>query len=89
MGAKTSQYIPPNLHRNVERMLGSKDTEIGWITEEKIKSYAFPPGPQSKVFVCGLPGVYEKICGSRFTPEISEGSALYNLGYTSEMVLKF
>ena len=42
-----------------------------------------------KVFVCGLPGVYEKLCGGRQTKEVVPGSALANLGYSERHVIKF
>ena len=41
-----------------------------------------------RVIVCGLPGIYDKLCGPRSSPVLSEGSALYRLGFTSEMVIK-
>ena len=41
-----------------------------------------------QVFVCGLPGVYDALCGPRGEP-LLPGSALHDLGYTDEMVVKF
>lgn len=63
--------------------------ELGWINEDKIQRYGFPPSIDTRVFVCGLPGVYLKLCGPRTTRVISPDTALYNLGYTDEMVVKF
>ena len=37
--------------------------EVGWIDEEKIKRLCFPPAADTLVFVCGLPAMYESLCG--------------------------
>ena len=58
----------------------------GWINDEKIKKYAYPPSLDTKVLVCGLPGVYDKLCGPRSSQEVAEGSVLYNLGYDGMVV---
>ena len=42
-----------------------------------------------EAFVCGLPGVYDALCGPRTAPGLAEGSALANLGYTADRVVKF
>jgi len=68
--------------------LPSDRREQGWVTEASIAKYAFPPASDTKVFVCGLPGVYTKLCGPRGTP-LEEATALHNLGYSNEMVVKF
>ena len=60
----------------------------GWVNEEKIKKHGFPPGDDSLVVVCGLPGVYDKLCGPRSDSNLAERSALHSLGYTKEMVVK-
>ena len=60
----------------------------GWINEDKLRRHGFPPGENSRVVVCGLPGVYDKLCGPRTDPALAPGSALYNLGYSSSMVVK-
>jgi ferredoxin-NADP reductase len=64
--------------------------ELGWVNEEKIRKHAFPPRHDGsvRVMVCGLPGVYEKICGPRHDPRVAEGSILHTLGYTDDMVVK-
>jgi hypothetical protein len=67
----------------------SVSCELGWVNEEKILSHGFPPAPDTKVFVCGLPGVYLKLCGPRSSLEIPPGTALRALGYSQEMVVKF
>ncbi len=96
-GAKSSQYIPPPAPEGFDALCchcrdfveGCVTAEQGWINEDKIRRYGFPPSLDTKVFVCGLPGVYNKLCGARTTKMILEGSALYNLGYTEDMVVKF
>ena len=86
MGAKTKdEYIPPPLPLGFEKLRGA---ELGWINEDKISRHAFPPSIDTRVCVCGLPGVYEKLCGSRFEAQVAPGSALFNLGYRDEMVIK-
>jgi len=62
--------------------------ETGWIDEAKIVKYAFPPSPDTLVFVCGLPGMYTALCGPRNEKELLEGCVLQKLGYTADMVAK-
>lgn len=60
----------------------------GWVNEGKIKKHGYPPGDDSLVVVCGLPGVYDKLCGPRCDTRIAVGSALHSLGYSEDMVVK-
>jgi cytochrome-b5 reductase len=62
--------------------------ETGWIDKAKIQKYCFPPAEDTLLFVCGLPPMYEILCGPRTEKEIKEGSVLHQLGYTSEMIAK-
>ena len=62
--------------------------ETGWIDEATLKKHAFPPKDDTLVFVCGVPGMYETLCGPRTDKELKEGSLLQKLGYTKEMVAK-
>lgn len=62
--------------------------EFGWVNQDTIRRHGYPPADDTKVFVCGLPSVYDKLCGPRGSP-LAEGSALANLNYTEEQVLKF
>ena len=62
--------------------------ETGWIDEAKIRRYAFGPSEDTLVFVCGLPSMYDALCGPRNEKELAEGTALKALGYTAEMVAK-
>ena len=62
--------------------------ETGWIDKAKIQKYCFPPAEDTLLFVCGLPPMYEILCGPRTEKEIKEGSVLQKLGYTADMVAK-
>ena len=46
-----------------------------------------PPKPPNRV--CGLPRVYDDLCGPRGEAAVREGSVLHSLGYTEEHVVKF
>jgi len=59
--------------------------EVGWIDQEKLQRLAFPPAADTVVWVCGQPGMYDALAGSRMKP-LAEGSALQSLGYTDDMV---
>ena len=54
-----------------------------------MKRHAFTPAEDTKVFVCGLPAVYEKLCGPRVETDLGDDSILKRLGYSNEMVVKF
>lgn len=84
--AKTNKPIAPPKPKDFESLPTPR--EIGWINEEKVKKYAIEPSSFTRVLVCGLPGIYRKLCGYRDSPEIEKGSVLSNLSYTSEMVIK-
>ena len=59
------------------------------MNEEKIIKYGYPPAVDTRVFICGLPGVYEKLCGYRDnTDMLDTNSILYKLGYTCNMIVK-
>ena len=62
--------------------------ETGWIDKAKIEKYCFPPAEDTLLFVCGLPPMYEALCGPRTEKAIKEGSVLHQLGYTADMVAK-
>ena len=65
------------------------DGETGWIDAEKIERLCPPPADDALVFVCGLPSMYESLCGPREEAALAEGSVLPGLGYTEQMVYKF
>lgn len=62
--------------------------EAGWVDEAKVARHAFPPADDTLVFVCGLPAMYDALCGPRGEAGLAEGSVLQRLGYTAEMVSK-
>jgi cytochrome-b5 reductase len=83
LGAAPDDAAPP----------GWQDTptyvaETGWIDRAKIEQYAFPPSSDTLLFVCGLPAMYEALCGPRTEAGIVQGSVLHELGYTEDMVAK-
>ena len=80
-----------HLSAHGEEMAGLRpQAEIGWVTELVLRKHAFPPAADTRVFVCGLPRVYESLCGPREEAgALREGSALHKLGYSAEMVVKF
>ena len=43
---------------------------------------------RTRVVVCGLPSVYEKLCGSRFSKDVPPHSVLGRLGYDGDNVIK-
>lgn len=45
------------------------DGEVGFVDEERIERYCFPPAPDVLTFVCGAPGMYQAICGARSDPK--------------------
>ena len=63
--------------------------EGGWIDEKLVKKYIPPPAADTTVWVCGLPAMYEALCGGRAEAEVAEGSILARLGFESKHVEKF
>lgn len=63
--------------------------ETGWIDEAKLQKFCYPPSEDTSVFVCGLPALYDSMCGPRDQKEVLEGTVLHKLGYTDAMVEKF
>jgi len=53
-----------------------------------VQKHGFAPAADTRVLVCGLPGVYDKLCGSRESVEVEHHSVLHKLGYTKDMVIK-
>jgi len=62
--------------------------EAGWIDRAKVEEYCYPPSPETLVFVCGLPAMYEELCGPRTEAGLAEGSLLHRLGYQADMCVK-
>ena len=63
--------------------------ELGWVDEGVLKRHCFPPGRDTRVMVCGLPGVYTKLCGPRTDQELLPDSVLARLGFQAHHVIKF
>jgi len=86
MGVKTKDYQPPPIPEGFGSIANS--AELGWVNEDKIRRHAFPPAENTRVVVCGLPGVYDKICGPRSETHLGQCSVLRSLGYEDHMVIK-
>lgn len=78
--------VPPKFEQLPES--SNQKKEIGWVSEKHLRKHAFPPNPTTLTFVCGLPAVYDSICGPRLDPHISQNSALGRIGYQSDRVIK-
>jgi cytochrome-b5 reductase len=63
--------------------------EVGLVDQEKIERLCPGPAADTLVFVCGVPPMYETLCGPRGEAELPDGTVLKTLGYTQEMVSKF
>lgn len=63
--------------------------EVGWIDEDKIRRLCPAPGPDTLVFVCGVPALYTSLCGPRGDTSLPEDTVLAKLGYSPSMVFKF
>jgi len=62
--------------------------EVGWVDELRVSKYCYPPAPDVLTFVCGVPGLYDSLCGPRSHPELLSGSVLAKLGYSADSVCK-
>mmetsp|Transcript_18459 Transcript_18459/g.42112 ORF Transcript_18459/g.42112 Transcript_18459/m.42112 type:complete len:173 (-) Transcript_18459:277-795(-) len=67
----------------------SQAKELGWVDESAIRRHGFSPSDETRVFVCGLPGVYDKLCGPRTERGLPADSALARLGFQEGGVVKF
>lgn len=65
----------------------SQAREVGWVGRACIEKHAFAPSPETLTFVCGLPSVYDSLCGPRGDPEVT--GVLRDLGYAAADVVKF
>lgn len=63
--------------------------EVGIVDEDKISRLCAAPAADTLVFVCGVPPMYDSLCGPRNEAELADGTVLKKLGYTQEMVFKF
>lgn len=88
---KRDEYVPPPEPEG----FGSLDEfeknvckKLGWIDEITVKTHAPGPAEDHRVVVCGLPGVYDKLCGSRFHADLPVDSVLARLGFEGRHVIK-
>lgn len=85
-GAKKQiEYKPPPPPKGFETLIHG---EVGWVNEDKLRKHGFPPSEDTRVIVCGLPGVYDKLCGPRDTTDVIPHSILATLGYQHHMIIK-
>lgn len=63
--------------------------EVGWVDAEKVARLGFAPADDVAVFVCGLPALYESLCGAREEPGVAPASVLGQLGFADKHVFKF
>ena len=73
-------------HENDTTYSNGGEIETGWINFEKIQRLAFPASTlNSRIWVCGVPGLYNALAGSRKDPMTAD-SILARLGYKEEQV---
>ena len=58
------------------------------IDEERVSKYCYPPAEDELTFVCGVPGLYQTMCGPRTEAGVQAGTVLAKLGYDDDMVVK-
>ena len=95
MGANSKNkddYRPPPVpegYEDLDRYEENIFKKLGWIDHQVINEHAPPPSDTHRVVVCGLPGVYDKLCGSRFEDGVlPENSVLARLGFSAHQVIK-
>ena len=88
--AKTDHKEGPPLPKDWET-IPSDRKELGWADGDKVvkRGASNAQDESHRVFVCGLPGVYLSLVGSRFDPKVEEGTQLHRLGYRDHQVVKF
>jgi cytochrome-b5 reductase len=88
MGAKTkNEFIPPPLPKGYADLLNDGlPVELGWINEDKLIRHTPIFSAGHLAMVCGLPGVYDKLCGPRTSDDV--GGILQKLGYNNKNVIK-
>ena len=65
--------------------------ECGWVDSEKVARLGLSPTADgsSAAFVCGLPALYDTMCGPRDEDGLRAGTVLHRLGYAAADVVKF
>lgn len=81
-----------NVHYFVDKAEDSwKEGHSGHITKEFLKEHLPAPSKESKIYVCGPPGLYNAVSGNKVSPT-DQGEVtgyLAELGYTKDHVYKF
>ncbi|RLV96495.1 NADH-cytochrome b5 reductase 2 [Spathaspora sp. JA1] len=65
--------------------------KVGYVTKDFLASELDKPSADTKIFVCGPPGLYKSVSGPKVSPT-DQGEltgALAELGYSKEQVFKF
>jgi len=75
--------------QNVPEGWTTCEYENSWVCEPYFSKYCFAPADDTCVFVCGVPPMYNSICGPRDVKEIAEGTIMHKLGYKDSSVFKF
>jgi cytochrome-b5 reductase len=88
--AKTDQKEGPPLPVGWDS-IPSDRKELGWADGEKLMKRGASDSKDEghRVFICGLPGVYNSLVGSRFDYTVAKGSQLHRLGFRDHQVVKF
>ena len=88
--AKTEQKQGPPLPVGWDTIPPDRK-ELGWADGDKIAKHGASDANDSghRVFICGLPGVYISLAGSRFDDRVVQGTQLHRLGYRDYQVVKF
>lgn len=75
----------------VDKASGDWKHHVGYISKDFLQKNVAQPSKDTKVFVCGPPGMYEAISGNKVSPA-DQGEvtgALAELGFNKEHVFKF
>lgn len=56
------------------------DGERGWVDKDKMVKFGHKAGPDTLVFVCGVPALYNTFCGARSEPGIANGTVMMGVG---------
>ena len=73
-------------HRDSDQAMAVVTRMSSWITKDVLERHLAPPGEDSLTLVCGLPRVYETLCGPRGDPKVA--GTLAALGWSRRDVVK-
>lgn len=88
--AKTESKEGPPLPMGWDS-IPSDQKELGWADGDKVvkRGASSPKDKGHRVFICGLPGVYNALCGPRSENGVQKGTQLHRLGFCDNQVVKF